>query len=136
MTLPSHAVTVELSVPFHDCDPMAIVWHGRYFEYLEVSRCELFKRCGLDVPDLVQLGLRMMVTEARCRYTSPLRYADRISVTSWFSEYSPLLKVSYAVKNLTSERRSARAYTTLAVTDSSGELLATPPSSFSERLPS
>src|SRR5262245_13659309 len=24
---------VELKVPFHDCDPLFVVWHGRYFQY-------------------------------------------------------------------------------------------------------
>ena len=135
MTRPAHAVQVELLVPFHDCDPMQVVWHGRYFEYLEAGRCELFKTCRLDVQDLRDLGIRMMVSEARCHYSAPLRYGDRVGVSAWFSEYSPLLKVSYDVGNLTSGRRTARAHTTLALTDSAGKLFAEIPPCILERLP-
>ncbi len=30
--------TVHITVPFHHCDPMGIVWHGRYLEYFEIER--------------------------------------------------------------------------------------------------
>ncbi len=26
---------VELTVSFHDCDPMGVVWHGNYFRFLK-----------------------------------------------------------------------------------------------------
>ena len=135
MTTPDHAVQVELRVPFHDCDPLAVVWHGRYFQYLEASRTELFRSCRLDVSDMVELGLRMFVTDARCRYNHPLGYGDRFVVGCWFSERSPLLRVSYDVMNLTRGRRSARAYTRLALTDRDGELLKEIPEVVRERLP-
>jgi acyl-CoA thioesterase FadM len=93
------------------------------------------KTYKLDVPGLRALGIRMVVSEARCHYGAPLGYGDRVGVSAWFSEYSPLLKVSYDLGNLTSGRRSARAHTTLALTDSSGKLFAELPPSVRERLP-
>src|SRR5690606_34986769 len=65
MSRPSHAVGVRLVVPFHDCDPLFVAWHGRYLQYLEIARTALMKSRNLDVPDLIALRCRMFVTEAR-----------------------------------------------------------------------
>jgi len=132
---PAHAVSARLQVQFHDCDPLAVVWHGRYFEYMEVSRSQLLKNCRLDVPDMIELGLRMFVTEVRCHYSFPLSYGDDVEVTSWFSERSPLLRVSYDIRNLTKGRKAARAHTRLALTDARGYLLPELPDAVRERLP-
>ncbi len=130
-----HAVSVEVDVPFHDCDPLHIVWHGRYFQYLEKARTALMRSCALDMPDMRGLGYKMFIADARCRYTSPLRYGDIAKITAWFSEVSPLLKVSYTVDNLTQGRRSARAYTSIAVTDANDTLLTEVPDALRDRFP-
>lgn len=132
---PAHATSVELRVPFHDCDPLFVVWHGRYFEYLEAARTALLAGCKLDVPDIRALGYRMYVTDARCRYSFPLTYGETARVTAWFSARTPLLKVSYEVMNLTRSRRSARAYTVIATTDAHGGLLEATPDDILARLP-
>jgi acyl-CoA thioester hydrolase len=136
MTRPSHAVSVTLEIPFHDCDPLFVAWHGRYFEYLEAGRQRLLAACSLDVPDLVKLGLRLFVTDARCRYMHPVTYGDRVTVTAWFADVvTPLIKVVYDVFNDTRGRRSARAHTLLAVTDAEGSLLTDLPPEVRARLP-
>ena len=136
MTRPSHAVSVTLEIPFHDCDPLFVAWHGRYFEYLEAGRQRLLAACSLDVPDLVKMDLRLFVTDARCRYMHPLTYGDRVEVTAWFAQVlSPLIKVVYDVFNATRGRRSARAHTLLAFTDAEGSLLTQIPAEVRARLP-
>ncbi len=130
----ARAVTIEDEVPFHDCDPLFVVWHGRYFQYLEKARQVLLRKYALDVPDVRAMGYRMYITDARCRYMFPLSYGDKLSVTAWFTQLDPLLRVSYEVKNLTHDRRSARAYTVIATTDVSGNLLTRIPDNVAARL--
>ena len=132
---PSHSCSVTQRVQFHECDPLAIVWHGRYFEYFEAARCELLRSVKLDVPDMIALNLRMVVTEVRCRYNTPLRYADELRIWAWFSELDPLLKVSYDIENLTTGRKCVRAFTRLALTDAYGVLLPSLPAAVRSRLP-
>lgn len=132
---PEHAVSVDREVPFHHCDPLFVVWHGRYFEYLEEARTELLRSRGLDVPDIRDLGYRMYVTDARCRYTHPMSYGDHVRVTAWFTAISPLLRVAYEIRNLTRGRRTARAYTVLSTLDADGNLLTEPPDEVRRRLP-
>lgn len=134
MNHPSHARWVTLRVPFHDCDPLGVAWHGRYFEYFEAARCELLTSVGLDVPHVRDLNLRMYVSEVRCRYSSPVRYGDEIKVWAWFSEIGPILKVSYDIENLNTRRKCVRAYTRLALTDATGRFLSELPEVVASRL--
>lgn len=135
MSIPEHAATVEMTVPFSHCDPLFVVWHGRYFEYFGVARSALLKKSGLDVPDVRDMGLRMFVTDVRCRYAFPLTYGDQFRVTAWLTDGRPLLRVAYEMFNITQGRRAARASTTIATTDGQGNLLSETPDEVFERLP-
>lgn len=117
------SVAVEFSVPFHDCDPLHVVWHGNYLRYLELARTALFQRRQLDVEDMRALEVMMFVSESRCRYLFPLHYNDRVRVRARFTQVEAILRVSFSVENLTHGRKSARAHTELALTDPSGNLL-------------
>ncbi len=130
----SRAVRVRLTIPFHDCDPLSVVWHGRYFEYFELARTELFVSHGIDVPQIRDLGFRMYVADVGCRYTFPLTYGDEVEVTAKATAWKPMLRIVYSVRNLTQSRRSARGFTALATTDFSGRLLLETPHAILERL--
>jgi acyl-CoA thioester hydrolase len=40
---------VKLTVPFHDLDPMHMVWHGNYMKYFEIARIALFDKFNIDL---------------------------------------------------------------------------------------
>jgi len=40
---------IRLKVPFHDLDPLRIVWHGHYMKYFDMARFGLFEACGIDL---------------------------------------------------------------------------------------
>jgi acyl-CoA thioester hydrolase len=126
--------TTSFEVPFHHCDPLDVVWHGRYLEYFEVARQALFRELALDVPKIRELGFRMYVTDARCRYMFPLHYADAFEVTARVTETRPFIRIAYEVQNLTCGRKSARATTTLATTDALGKLIPETPDAILARL--
>jgi acyl-CoA thioester hydrolase len=128
------AVSVRIKVPFHDCDPLFVVWHGRYFQYLEIARCALFARHRVDVEDVRALRFRMYVTDAHCRYMHPLTYNDEAEITARFTALSPLFRIAYDVRNLTANRKSARAVTVLATTDEGGKLLPETPHDLLQRV--
>jgi acyl-CoA thioester hydrolase len=72
----SHAI--ELTVPFHDVDPMQVVWHGHYLKYFEAARTALFDQFGLDLYSLAQeCGCVFPVVRSAVKHTHPLRYRDR-----------------------------------------------------------
>ena len=44
--------SVDIVIPFHDNDPMGIVWHGNYFKYFEMARDALLERAGMPIPKM------------------------------------------------------------------------------------
>jgi acyl-CoA thioester hydrolase len=132
---PDHAIDFHTQVAFHECDPLGVAWHGRYFEWMERARTALFASVDLEVQVIRDLGHRMYVVETRCRYMVPLRYGDQVRITAWFSAVQPLIRVGYDFYNESTERWSARAITSLATTDVANELLPSTPDALLQRLP-
>ncbi len=132
---PPHAITVEQKIGLHHCDLLGVAWHGRYFEWFEVARTALFCSIDLDVPRIRDLGFRMYVVDARCRYMAALQYGDTATITAWFVATEPLIRVAYDIVDPGTGRWCARATTVLATTDAAGTLLATTPAELLERLP-
>lgn len=130
----SQIVRVRTIVPFHDCDPLSVVWHGRYLEYFDLARTELFSTHGVDVPQIRELGYRMYVTDVGCRYTYPLSYGDEFEVTARATAWKPMLRIVYSIRNLSKLRRSARGFVALATTDISGRLLPETPDEITKRI--
>ncbi len=132
---PDHAVSVDLKIGFHQCDPLGVAWHGRYFELFESARAALMASIELDVPQIRALGYRMYVTEASCRYMVPLAYGETARVTAWFVAVAPLIRVAFDVYNPATSRWCARGFTVLATTDDAGRLIPRTPDALLERLP-
>lgn len=40
---------IKMRVPFHDLDPLQVVWHGNYFKYFDRTRFGLFEKAGIDL---------------------------------------------------------------------------------------
>ena len=124
---PSREKTVHRqTVPFHDCDPLGIVWHGNYYKYLEIARERLFGELGLTIPFFQQHGLHLVVIESRCRHAFPLRTGEELEARAWLKDVEQRLHVAYEVRNLTHDRRAARAWTTLVAMRGENMLMETP----------
>ena len=113
---PASAISVELKVPFHDCDPLFVAWHGWYYKYFEIARCALFAAHEIDVADMIPLKLGFYVVETRARHVGPLRYGDDFRVAAWFTEWESRVSVAYEIQNLTTGKRAARGKTVLVTT--------------------
>ena len=123
-----HATSVELEVPFHHVDALGIVWNGHYPKYFEAAGMALLRTLHLDGGDLVGGRYRLVVIETFCRHGFPLRYADRVRVDAWISDYERRLTLRFEIHNLTHGRRAAHGHTRLATLDDAGRLrMATPP---------
>jgi acyl-CoA thioester hydrolase len=129
-----HETSVELEVPFHDVDPMRIVWHGHYYKYFEVARTKLLRSIGLDAGSVIGEQYKLIVTESRCRYVLPLVYADRFRVNAWFRDTSTRLCIDYEIAKLDSGQRATRGRTVLATLDLGGRLLMKTPQPILDRI--
>jgi acyl-CoA thioester hydrolase len=133
---PEAAASIEGEVPFHDVDPLHIVWHGHYYKYMEIARTALFRRHAIDGLDLIRLGYRFVIAHCECRHVSPLRYGDRYAVRAWFLDIDQRVNIAYEVWNLTAGKRAARGRTALVTTDAEGEMLLETPKVIRDRIAS
>jgi acyl-CoA thioester hydrolase len=125
---------VDFEVPFHDVDALRVVWHGHYYKYAELARTKLMRTCGLDGEELLKTGYGLYVVESKCRYVSPLRYADGARATAWFKDVANRLNIGFEITNLSTGSRAAKGHTILATVDEAGALLLHTPKAIRKRI--
>ena len=90
--------TISIRIPYADTDQMGMVYYSNYFIYFERGRTEWLRSKGLAYMSLEEKGLYLPVVEASCRYRSPARYDDLITVATKVSEAgSCSLEFSYEI---------------------------------------
>lgn len=109
MTLPS--AEAEILVPFHDCDPVGIVWHGNYTRYFEVARCVLLEGIDYNYTQMMDSGYAWPIIDMHQRYVRPARFNQRIAVAAVMEEWEHRLKISYTVRDAASRERLVIGHT-------------------------
>ena len=72
---------IQMTVPFHDLDPLQVVWHGNYLKYFDIARFALFDHCGVDLHAYSKTsGFLFPVTRTSTKHIRPLRYRDHFVV--------------------------------------------------------
>jgi len=75
------STTTEVRVRYAETDQMGIVYYANYLVWFEIGRVELLRSTGLAYSQLVIDHQTILpVVEANCRYKSPARYDDRITI--------------------------------------------------------
>jgi acyl-CoA thioester hydrolase len=71
------SVAIAATVPFHDLDPMGVMWHGNYYRYFDQARFALFHARGIDLYRY-SLAERILfpITRTAAKHIVPLRYGD------------------------------------------------------------
>ncbi len=77
---------VRLRARYAETDQMGIVHHSVYPVWFEVARTELARAVGLPYRAWEEQGILLVVSELTCRYRSPARYDDDITVLVRVSE--------------------------------------------------
>ncbi len=107
---PAPLVEVELQIPFHDLDPMQIVWHGNYMKYFEHARQKLFDNSGIDLyKEAKEQGYIFPIVKTSVKYIKPLRFRDRISVSARLKEARRMIILEFEITRLPERELCARA---------------------------
>lgn len=127
--LPQHAHEVEIDIPFHDCDPAGIVWHGNYARYFEVARCALLETLGYNYDHMQVGGFAWPLIDFQARFIKPLRFKQRVRVRARIVEWEYRLKMDYLISDAASGERLSKGSTVQVAVDlKSGEMqLMSPP---------
>jgi acyl-CoA thioester hydrolase len=73
----SMSFEISLKVPFHDLDPLQIVWHGNYLKYFDIARFGLFKQARVDLYQYFKSRqIIFPVTRSSAKHIIPLKFGD------------------------------------------------------------
>ncbi len=86
-------------VPFHDLDPLQIVWHGNYLKYFDIARFGLFRQAGLDLYQyFLTRQLIFPVTRSSAKHIVPLRYDDEFVCKATVTEAVYKIAMSFEIR--------------------------------------
>ena len=127
--------SVEIEIPFHDCDPMNIVWHGNYPRYFEVARCELLRLFDYDYLQMHESGYGWPIVDMRIKYIASARFTQKIRVEAHLKEYETRLKIDYLIFDAKTNERLTKGYTVqVAIDEQSGEMQYASPDILKQKL--
>jgi len=92
-----HQTSVDLEIPFHDVDMMAVVWHGHYAKYFEIARCAMLEQINYNYPQMRDSGYAWPVIDLRIRYVKPAVFRQNITITATIVEWENRLKIDYLI---------------------------------------
>ena len=100
---------VILTVPFHDLDPLRVVWHGNYLKYFEIARDRLFGDHGVTLYEFFQEHHYLFpIVRTSSKHVHPLRYGDEFVCRATLKEARAKLVVAYEVRLAADDTLCAR----------------------------
>ena len=124
---------VQLKVPFHDLDPLQIVWHGNYVKYMEDGREAFGKEYDLGYMNFFNAELIVPIVKIDINYKKDLRYEDSILIETRFVD-SPAAKIifEYKIYNMGNDELVTTGSTTQVFLNKERQLLLNTPPMFEE----
>jgi acyl-CoA thioester hydrolase len=111
------ATETIIDVPFHDCDPMQVVWHGNYARYFEVARCQLLRKIDYDYLAMQNSGYCWPIVDMRTKYIGSAVFSQKILVKAELVEYENRLKINYEIYGVESGKKLTKGYTVQVAVD-------------------
>lgn len=131
----AHECEVHIEVPFHDLDPLGIVWHGNYARYFEVARCALLEGLGYNYDHMMASGYSWPVIDFGMRYVKPARFKQRLAVRARVVEWEYRLKIEYLIRDAESGARLTKGHSVqVAVELKTGEMQLNSPAVLLQKL--
>ena len=90
---------VKFKVPFHDLDPLQIVWHGNYLKYFDITRFALFEESGVDFYEYVQTSQYIFpITRWSVKHIVPLRHKDEFICKATVTEAKFKIVMNFEIR--------------------------------------
>lgn len=124
-----------VEVPFQDCDPMQVVWHGNYARYLEEGRRALLKKIDYDYLEMQESGYVWPIVDMRLKYVDGATFSQVIRIDAYLKECESRMKIDYIISDAKSGKVLTKAYTVQVAVDlQTKEMQFETPTVFRERL--
>ncbi|MHC4878288.1 MAG: acyl-CoA thioesterase [Planctomycetota bacterium] len=112
---------IELRVRYAETDAMGFLHHSRYFVWFEIGRTELFRAAGGDYRQMEEDGLFLVVAKVECRFKSPIRYDDLVTLRTTLERVSPA-KLEHKYELFCDGQLLATGFSTLGCVDRAGQI--------------
>jgi acyl-CoA thioester hydrolase len=101
---------IKLRVPFHDLDPMQVVWHGNYFKYFDMARFGLFEKAGIDLYRYqVENQFLFPITKNSVKHIAPLGHKDEFICKATVTEARYKIAMAFEIRLAGSGKICARS---------------------------
>jgi len=112
MSAPIIEDSIDIEVAFYEVDPMQIMWHGNYINFMERARCALLDKIGYTYNDMERDGYGWPVVDVHVKYMRPLQFRQKVRVTTRITEYEFGLRLSYTFVDIATGKVTTKAETT------------------------
>ncbi|MBN2124345.1 MAG: acyl-CoA thioesterase [Deltaproteobacteria bacterium] len=103
---------VLLTVPFHDVDPMQMVWHGHYLKYFEIARSALFAQSGLDLFHYFrEKNCLFPIIKTATKHVASLGYLDEFTCSATVVEAQYKIVVDFQIRLIRNHQLCAKGRT-------------------------
>jgi|SRR5215472_3654620 len=91
----------QFRVRYAETDQMGVVYYANYFVWMEIGRSDYCRDCGFSYRNMeAEDKAFIAVVDANCRYLSPARYDDEITVETQIVRMSRrVLEFTYVIRN-------------------------------------
>ena len=84
----------DIRVRYSDTDQMGYVYYGRYANYYEIARVELFRNIDFTYRSLEEIGIGMPVLNMNTNFLGPAKYDEKLRIYVKLPEM-PNLKIKF-----------------------------------------
>lgn len=89
----------QMTVAFHDLDPLQIVWHGNYLKYFDIARFGLFSSVGVDLyAYMLDKHYVFPVTRSSLKHIVPLRAFDQFICRATVTECHYKIAINFEIR--------------------------------------
>ncbi len=100
---------IKLKVPFHDLDPLQVVWHGNYLKYFDIARFGLFENAGIDLHRYqVEKQFLFPITKTSVKHIAPLEFNDEFICKAAVIEARYKITMAFEIRLATGGKLYAR----------------------------
>lgn len=97
---------------YEETDQMGMIYHGNYYRYFEVGRCEYLRSLGYSYRELEEIGIHLPVIETHCRYFQPVVYDLEIIIRTAIETFKGVkIAFRYQILDKDTERLLAEGLT-------------------------
>lgn len=127
---------METSASFHqtfcrviygDTDKMGYAYHANYFRWFEIGRTEMLRALGLSYRQIEEKGIFLPVSEAHCKFFSPVTYDDLLVIeTAVDGRVKGGIKFDYRIHKEPDRQPIAQGYTKHPCVNGNGKVVRPP----------